>query len=461
MCEQRLVMAEHQTKIQHLLLRAGFGATPSDIDLLSQQSLTDVLDELFTTSAQFKDINYLPYPLNEKEQKKGAGAFKQVKIFFKSFGEKEQLNEQWIFKLTHTKAVLREKMVFFWHNHFATSVEYGYLMQQQNNTLRKHALGKFSDMLHAIAKDPAMILYLNNQQNKKDHPNENFAREVMELFTLGEGNYTEHDIKEAARAFTGWTIDNTGTYTFREKDFDNGEKEFMGQKGSFTGENIIDMLLANKQTAVYLVSKIYRDFVNFNVNAEKVALLSEEFFNSGYDISKLMYSIFSSDWFYEEKNVGTKIASPVELIVRLKKYFDVEFLELKYLINYQKALGQVLLFPPNVAGWKGGPHWIDSASLLLRLNTISHIHKDGLSLDVAGKPAFEEELDDNRKQNKNKKISAKWTALLEFFEGKTDDEMIQYLIQGDSSNIDKSLLQNLDTRNKILVLLTYPEFQLI
>ena len=454
-------MSTHLKKIQHLLFRASFGAKPEEVKSLLDKPIPSIVKDLFDSSEKYKDINYLPYPLNEREQKKGAGGLKQVKLFFKSFGEREQLNEQWIFKLTHTKAALREKMVFFWHNHFATSVDYGYLMQQQNNTIRKHALGKFGDLLHAMAKDPAMILYLNNQQNKKDHPNENFAREVMELFTLGEGNYSEKDIKEAARAFTGWTIDNTGTYTFKEKDFDAGEKEFMGKKGFFKGEEIIEMLLDNKQTAVYLVTKIYRDFVNFNVDEERVIELADDFYNSGYDIKKLMSTIFLADWFYAEKNIGTKIASPVELIVRLKKYFAIEFLELKQLINYQKALGQVLFYPPNVAGWKGGPHWIDSASLLLRLNTITHIHENGLSLDISGKPAFEDELNDKRKQHKNKKISAKWSPVIDFFEGKSDDELIDYLIFGDPSNLDKSLLQNLDTRKKIIVLLTYPEFQLI
>lgn len=454
-------MKNHRRKIQHLLLRAGFGETPEHVESLLSMKISEVVDDLFESSAEFKNINYLPYPLNEKEQKKGAGGLKQVKLFIKSFSEMEQLNEQWIFKMTYTKAVLREKMTFFWHNHFATSVPYGYLMQQQNNLLRSHALGNFREMIHAVSKDPAMIVYLNNQQNVKDHPNENFAREVMELFTLGEGNYSEKDIKEAARAFTGWSMSKVGEFVFNEENHDAGEKEFMGRKGHFTGEEIIDILLENKQTARYITTKIYKEFVNAKVNEEHIALLAQDFFDSGYNIEILMRSVFSSDWFYEDRNIGAKICSPVELIVRLKKYFEIEFIQLKYLVNYQKALGQLLFFPPNVAGWKGDTTWIDSASLLLRLNTITYIKEEGLSLDLNGKPAFEEELNDKRVQNTAKKLTAKWDPLLNYFEGKSDDELIDFFIQCDTKNLNKNLLTGLSTKDKIIQTLTFPEFQLI
>lgn len=450
-----------QRKIQHLFLRAGFSETPVRINELLSKSLDEIIVELFETSKTYKDINYLPYPLNEREEKKGAGGLKLANLFIKSFSEMEQLNEQWIFKMTYTKAVLREKMVFFWHNHFATSVTFSYLMQQQNNTIRKYALGKFGDLLHAIAKDPAMIIYLNNQQNVKDHPNENFAREVMELFTLGEGNYTEDDIKEAARCFTGWTITKTGEFEFDKKKFDEGEKTFMGEKGFFTGEDILNKLLFNKQTARYITSKIYREFVNPVLNESHINELTDSFYNSGYDIELLMRQIFSSDWFYAEENIGVKIASPVELIVRFKKNLSIEFKELKYLINYQKALGQLLFFPPNVSGWKGHTAWIDSASLLLRLNTITYINEEGLSLNVNGKPAFEAENKDKREQNKQKKLTAKWDPLVEWFENKTDDEIINSFIQCELNHIDKTHFNGLTTREKLILVMTLPEFQLI
>jgi hypothetical protein len=454
-------MASHQTKIQHLFLRAGFGETPDIIQNLVKKDLKNIVNDLFDSSKNYKPLNYLPYPLNEKEQKKGAGAGKQIKLFFKSVAEMEQLNEQWIFKMTYTKAVLREKMTFFWHNHFATSMQIAYLMQVQNNTLRANALGSFKTMLHAISKDPAMIIYLNNQQNVKDHPNENFAREVMELFTLGEGNYTEKDIKEAARAFTGWTTNKMGDFEFVDKKHDFGEKEFMGKKGNFNGEEIIDILLENPQTAKYITTKLYKEFVNAKVDKVRVHKLSTEFFESGYDIEKLMRAIFSAEWFYDDENIGCKICSPVELIVRYKKYLEIEFLELKYLVNFQKGLGQVLFFPPNVAGWKGDTHWIDSTSLLLRLNTISYINEDGLSLDIHGKPAFEAELEDKPTSKGKKKLSAVWEPFLKSLKDKSDDELIEIFIQSSRTSINKDLLTGLSPKAKIIQILTFPEFQLI
>src|SRR6185436_14518713 len=149
------------------------------------------------------------------------------------------------------------------------------------------SLGNFRDMLHAVSKDPAMIIYLNNQENHKNAPNENFAREVMELFTLGEGHYSEHDIKEAARAFTGWAVNRKGKYEFKETDHDSGEKEFLGRKGNFNGDEIIDILLQEKQTAKFIVTKIYREFVNQKTDDAIVRSLADEFYASGYDIGLL------------------------------------------------------------------------------------------------------------------------------------------------------------------------------
>jgi uncharacterized protein (DUF1800 family) len=302
---------------------------------------------------------------------------------------------------------------------------------------------------------------LNNQQNVKDHPNENFARELMELFTVGIGNYSEKDIKEAARAFTGWGVTNSGEFIFKENQHDSDEKEFFGEKKNFSGEDIINKLLENKQTANYIAKKIYKEFVNHKVDDNHVEQLATIFYDSGYDIEALMRAIFNAPWFYDEMHIGAKIASPVELIVRLKKYLEVEFLELKHLINYQKALGQVLFFPPNVAGWPGNTTWIDGASLLVRLNTISFIQEDGVSLDLEGKPQFEEELNDSRNPNRAKKLTAKWDKLLNWSSGKSDEELAEAFIQPKHEKLDLSLLAGLGTQEKIARLFTYPEFQLI
>mgnify|MGYP000850457545 CR=1 FL=1 len=464
-------MASHQHKLQHLFLRAGFGETPPAIARLKDTSLGSVVEQLFNDSKSWKDIHYLPYPIKENREKKGVSASQFLGMILKSKQDSEELNQQWLFKLTHTEAVLREKMVFFWHNHFATSVPFSYLMQEQNNTLRKHALGNFRDLLFAIAKDPAMILYLNNQENKKDHPNENFAREVMELFTLGIGHYTEKDIQEAARAFTGWTIDARGEFVFREGIHDSGEKIFLGKKGNFKGEDILNILLDNKQTARYIVYKIYREFVNPKPDTEIIEQLAAQFFNSGYNIEQLMRSIFNAEWFYADQNIGVKIASPVELIVRYNKLIKLKFTKPKGLLQLQHALGQVLFFPPNVAGWKGHEKWIDSASLLLRLNLPQFI-VNGSAVGLKSRPAFEEAPEDGPAEIKNQKVESDWGSFIHFFRDKKGDvlieSMLSHLIQSSAARIPVEKLRSVNsenTDNQIVQLaaqiMSLPEFQLI
>src|SRR5262249_34193319 len=187
------------------------------------------------------------------------------------------------------------------------------------DVIRRNALGNFGDLLKEVSKSAAMLFFLNNQQNRKDHPNENFAREVMELFTMGRGNYTEQDIKEAARAFTGWGANAGGEFVFRKFQHDTGEKTVLGKSGNFDGDNIIDILIENKQTARFITRKIYRYFVNDEVNEAIVDKLANKFYQSNYDISELMKEIFSSDWFYDPKNIGSRIKSPVELIVGIRR----------------------------------------------------------------------------------------------------------------------------------------------
>jgi len=464
-------MVTQQQKIQHLFLRATFSETPDKIKAVLTTPINTIVDDLFHASEVYKDIDYIDSPLYGQEDK-GVGGVKVVKLILKSKKETEELNNEWLFKMAYTKAPLREKMVFFWHNHFSTNVAFSYLMQVQNNTLRKYAIGKFGDLLHAISKDPAMIFYLNNQQNRKRHPNENFAREVMELFTLGIGHYTEKDIKEAARAFTGWSVNDKGEFVLNEKAHDSDEKEFLGKKGNFNGDDIINIILEQKQTAIYIESKIYREFVNDSINLSRVDELADGFYKSGYDISALMKKIFTSDWFYDEENIGNKIGSPVELIVRYKKLFGLEFEKPQTQINLQHVLGQVLFFPPNVAGWKGGQNWIDSSSLILRLN-MPHSILNNSGMDVQAKPAFEEDPLESYRKKKIGVIKSDWTAFANNFihqpKEKQLDDLLESLIQCDKSRIKKDLIEaNIDNSSdeKRIIsmaanIMSLPEFQLI
>ena len=184
----------------------------------------------------------------------------------------------------------------------------------------------------------------------------------MELFTLGRGNYTENDIKEAARAFTGWSSEFKGEFVFRRFQHDYGEKTVLGKTGNFDGDDVLDIFLSQKQTAKFITQKIYKFFVNDNVDEEKVNWLADRFYQSNYDISKLMEDIFTSDWFYDEKNIGSKIKSPIELMAGIQRMLPMKLENEEALTFLQRALGQILFYPPNVAGWPGGKTWIDSST---------------------------------------------------------------------------------------------------
>jgi len=264
-------------------------------------------------------------------------------------------------------------MSLFWHGHFACRILNSRLAAAELNILRKHGLGKFRDLVLTIARDPAMIRYLNNQQNKKKKPNENFARELMELFTIGRGQYTEQDVKEAARAFTGWSSNLQGEFVFRANQHDYGSKVFFGKSGNFDGTDIIDLILERRETAEFLTAKIYRYFVNEHLDKEIVRELAAEFYRSDYDIGRLMRTIFSSDWFYRSENIGARIKSPVELLAGMIRSLGLTLDQPLALLPVQKALGQVLFNPPNVAGWPGGKSWIDNSTLMLRLNLSTYL----------------------------------------------------------------------------------------
>jgi uncharacterized protein (DUF1800 family) len=368
-------MPSPQVKNQHILWRAGFGQSVNDLSEIKNKSTQKVWRHLlqqsssspqkievavnlfdgvlkgFTNLSQFESLS--------KDQKK--------QLQQQSREDIKKLNLAWMNEMVSSKAQVRERVSLFWHGHFACRVINIYYQQQLLHIIRENALGNFGDLLRAVSKSAAMLQFLNNKQNKKRKPNENFAREVMELFTMGRGNYTEKDIKEAARAFTGWSFTIDGAFEFKENQHDSGEKTILGKTGNFDGDDVIDILLQQKQTAVFITRKIYTYFVNEKPDEAKVQWLSERFYKNKYDIKKLLDDIVSSDWFYEDKNVGTKIKSPVDLLVGLRRMLPMQLENEASLVMLQKALGQLLFYPPNVAGWPGGKSWIDSSTLMLRL----------------------------------------------------------------------------------------------
>ncbi|MDQ2751453.1 MAG: DUF1800 domain-containing protein, partial [Bacteroidota bacterium] len=373
-------MVSTQLKHQHLLWRTGFGIAASEIADSNNKHLEKQYDAIRAASSSSpKDIVVATNVIgNIMYDMKSAGNAPVIKKDSLSAETKKEIQKQtrqdisklnltWLTEMVNSEAQLREKMSLFWHGHFASRIINIYYQQLLLNTVRTNALGNFGDLLKAVSKSASMLSFLNNQQNRKQHPNENFAREVMELFTMGRGNYTEQDVKEAARAFTGWGFDKDGNFKFRPFLHDDGPKTFLGKQGNFDGDDILNIILEQKQTALFITQKIYFNFVNETADNNHVKWLADRFYKSNYNIQLLMDDIFTSHWFYEEKNIGANIKSPVELLVGIRRVLPMQLENEVVQLLLQKALGQLLFYPPNVAGWAGGKSWIDSSTLMLRL----------------------------------------------------------------------------------------------
>jgi len=367
----------NQLKNQHLMWRAGFGPmteSQSQLSTVSQKSLFKAILQSSSKAPEFinvadDNLKSMMIGMTDAGKSKQKDLSEDEKKILRKQSQKDikNLNLTWLNKMVSSNAQLLEKMSLFWHGHFASRSENIFYQQLLLDAIRRNALGNFADLLRQVSKSAAMINFLNNNQNKKDHPNENFAREVMELFTIGRGNYTEDDVKEAARAFTGWGVNLQGDFEFRKGQHDMGNKTVLGKTGNFDGDDVLNILLQQKETAHFVSKKIYCFFVNDTIDEQKVAWLGNRFYQSNYDIKSLMEDIFTSDWFYDAKNIGAKIKSPVELIAGIRRMLPMKIENEKVQLLIQALLGQVLFNPPNVAGWPGGTNWIDSSSLMFRL----------------------------------------------------------------------------------------------
>ena len=283
----------------------------------------------------------------------------------------------WVQEMLVTPSPLTERMALFWHNHFVSSqqkVRTARLLYGQNAMLRANALGNFGTLLHAAGKDPAMLLYLDSAQNRRGQPNENFAREVMELFTVGEGHYTEQDIKEAARAFTGWSLNReTGDYMFRPGVHDYGVKTVLGKSGNFDGDAVLDILLAQPSTAEFVTTKLWREFVSPDPDAREVARIAQTFRSSNYDIKVALRALLLSDAFWARENRGTLVKSPIEFVVGTLRQLEIKPTSGLPFAVLSAGMGQNLFSPPNVKGWPGGNVWIDTNTLLARKQFVDRL----------------------------------------------------------------------------------------
>jgi uncharacterized protein (DUF1800 family) len=455
-------------QIKHLYARAAFGIRFEDLHDHENWSIKKAVRKLFKASEKIEPITVLTENIDLRP--KPAMMMDDDKKALQDDRNKQEkaLNDTWIKQLGETDTQLREKMTLFWHNHFACNIGNAYYEQELNNVERTNALGNFKTLLLHVSQTPAMLQFLNNQQNQKGHPNENFARELMELFTLGRGHYTEQDVKESARSFTGWAYDGkTGEYLFKPKAHDDGQKTFLGNTGNFYGEDILNIITGNKQTAVFISTKLYRYFVNDVPDMVHVNQMADVFYNSNYEIKPLLEFVFLSDWFYDDKNIGNLIKSPVDFLVGLNRQFYINYQNPDVLIQFQRTLGQVLFRPPNVAGWAGGRNWIDSSSLMYRMKIPSLILDAGL-IDFTGKATPEDEayLASQRKQQLNviKRVQAQpdWDKFFhDIPHAISNVQIAQFMLEPvlDQTVIDEVNKQT-DLKTTVIQIVSTPEYQL-
>lgn len=358
---------------RHLLARTGFGGTREQIQAFESMNYSDAVNAVLNqtrTQPLTAPPEWVNEPLMSRKQIKQLSQAERKKLRRQWRRRSFELKAWWFREMIQTDAPISEQMTLFWHNHFTSGlrkVKSPKLMYDQNLLLRRHALGNFRQLIHAVAKDPAMLIYLDNAFNEKGKPNENFARELLELFTLGEGHYTESDIKEAARAFTGWSIDRrSGKFRFARRRHDYGTKTFMGRTGNFNGDDIIDIVLEQPRVATHITERFWSSFISQIPDPQEIKRLANVLRSNDFELKPLMKALLTCQAFRDPQNYGAMIKSPVDLIVGTLRVFQFPMGDGRGIVLASRRLGQDLMDPPNVKGWPGGNRWISSHTLLMR-----------------------------------------------------------------------------------------------
>ena len=352
----------------HLMRRAGFGATRDEQEAGVAKGYEATVEELL-------------YPIDDSYLEKDV--VDRYWIDVDDMHQTDSIRAWWLYRMINSRSPLQEKMTLFWHGLFATAYEKimnGLAVAAQIEMFRRHSLGNFRDLLVHLSRDPAMILWLDNNTNHKGAPNENYGRELLELFSMGVGNYSEDDVKACARALTGWTIANHVArypwgpfdleFEYRPEDHDDSAKEFLGHKGRFNGEDVIDIIVQHPATGRFIARKLYDFFVSDDPPTEEaIRALSDAYFQSNYDIRSVMRALLNSDFFKEAR--FAKVKSPTEVVAGILRLVG-DYREPKPgLVEMgweAKYMGQEILNPPTVEGWHTGKEWIDSGALVSRVN---------------------------------------------------------------------------------------------
>ena len=367
----------------HLMRRAGFGASRDELEQKVAQGYEAVVEDLLHPG----DANVMPDDV--------------IRRYHSEMGEMRELNSAgayWMYRMVTTDNQLEEKLALFWHGLFATGyakLNQASALTNQINTFRRNALGSFRTILVELSKDPAMIIWLDNHDNHKDDINENYGRELLELFSMGIGNYTEDDVKECARAFTGWTLGNAEYmstrasrdsiwpysrinwhFNYREYDHDDGEKTFLGHTGNFNGDDIIDIIVQQEATARFISTRLFQYFAADEVDDAGEAVIEEmiqSYFASDYEIRSVLRTLFNSAYFKSEEARFARVKGPVELVVgavRMAGTYQQPTFGADQLARQTMYMGQGIFQPPSVEGWHEGAEWIDSGALVERVNFV-------------------------------------------------------------------------------------------
>ncbi len=389
---------------RHLLRRAGFGGTTAEARQLASLGVTAAVDRLLDFPPELGDALPEPpvdpdviRPLNEAERTRLAearrsGDERRLAMARRIFIERrrddrvmvEQLRRWWLGLMFETAHPAREKLALLWHGHFATrhrEVRDAYLMYRQNAMFRAHAAGRFADLALGIVRDPAMLKFLNNERNVARRPNENLARELMELFTLGEGRYSEKDIREGARALTGYHVADND-FVFRPRVHDDGTKQILGQRGAFDGDAFVRLLLRRRECPKFIAWKLYRHLAADLPDAPQdappwaravIAALARLLVRHDYAVRPVLATLLRSRHFYDPSLVGNKIKSPAELVVGTVRVLNTPTRRMRAVGEAMRGMGQVLFDPPSVAGWDGGRAWISTSTLFVRQNLTTYL----------------------------------------------------------------------------------------
>lgn len=431
-----------RAKVAHLHRRAGFLASHAILERDLQEGPERAIERLIAGDSRSVD----GLPASEFDASLSSMA--------RSIGTAGLARAQgvWLYRLIHTPHPLRERLTLFWHNHFATSdakVNNTGLMLDQNDLLREHASGKFGPLLHAVGKDPAMLIWLDATTNKKTHPNENYAREVMELFALGRGHYTEKDIQEAARTFTGWFVIN-GEFREIPGEHDNEPKTILGQTGNLDGDDLVDLLLKQPACAEFLCRKLAKHFITDLEEPPPalIAPLAEALRKSDYHLVVPIQMILRSRQFFHASTRWKRVKSPIELTVGLIRALEVfrPTVRLDALADATTRMGQALFAPPSVAGWEGGKAWINTSTSLMRTNFV-------LGLLAEQDAEFGGKLDPDRLAKSHGAKTPEQAARLFL-------DLLLPAPDGLDSQVRKQIENASSARDALTLVLTAPELQL-